>query len=88
MQLKTVTITKTPTQKYCASLLFDTEQATPEVVPRVKVTGVDLGLKDFCITHDGVKTSKYANPSHLKKHEKIFSISIACNIPNFNCSKC
>ena len=69
-QLKTVTITKTPTQKYYASLLFDTEQETPEVVPRVKVTGVDLGLKDFCITHDGVKTSKYANPRHLKKHEK------------------
>ncbi|MGK7881274.1 MAG: RNA-guided endonuclease InsQ/TnpB family protein [Crocosphaera sp.] len=69
-QLKTVTITKTPTGKYYASLLFDTEQETPEVVPRVKVTGIDLGLKDFCITHDGEKTSKYANPRHLTKHER------------------
>ncbi|MDJ0580563.1 RNA-guided endonuclease TnpB family protein [Crocosphaera sp.] len=69
-QLKTVTITKTPTGKYYASLLFDTEQETPEVVTSGKVTGIDLGLKDFCLTHNGEKTSKYANPKHLKKHEK------------------
>jgi putative transposase len=69
-QLKTVTITKTPTGKYYASLLFDTEQKTPEVVVTGKVVGIDLGLKDFCITHDGQKTSKYSNPKHIKKHEK------------------
>jgi putative transposase len=69
-QLKTVTITKTPTGKYYASLLFDTEQETPEVVTSGKVTGIDLGLKDFCIIHDGDKTSKYPNPKHLKKYEK------------------
>lgn len=32
--------------------------------------GIDLGLVDFAITHDGEKTSKYANPKHLAKHEK------------------
>ncbi|MGB3509314.1 MAG: RNA-guided endonuclease TnpB family protein [Microcoleaceae cyanobacterium] len=69
-QLKTVTITKTPTGKYYASLLFDTEQETPKVVVTGKVVGIDLGLKDFCITHDGNKTSKYANPKHFKKHQK------------------
>ena len=69
-ELKTVTITKTPTGKYYASLLFDTKQETPEVVVTGKVVGIDLGLKDFCIAHDGEKTSKYANPRHLKKHEK------------------
>jgi putative transposase len=65
-QLKTVTITKTPTRKYYASLLFDTEQKTPEVVVTCKVVGIDLGLKDFCITHDGQKTSiiRY-NPQQL-----------------------
>jgi putative transposase len=31
---------------------------------------LDLGIKDFCIAHDGTKTSKYANPRHFKKHEK------------------
>ncbi|PSF33074.1 transposase [Aphanothece hegewaldii CCALA 016] len=69
-QLKTVTITKTPTGKYYASLLFDTEQETPELVVTGKTIGIDLGLKDFCITHDGQKTSKFANPRHIKKHEK------------------
>ena len=68
--LKTVTITKTPTGKYYASLLFDTKQETPEVVVTGKVIGIDLGIKDFAITHDGNKTSKYNNPKHLKKHEK------------------
>jgi putative transposase len=69
-KLKTITITKTPTGKYYASLLFDTKQETPEVVVTGKVVGIDLGLKDFCLTHDGEKTSKYTNPRHLKKHEK------------------
>ncbi|NEN90781.1 MAG: IS200/IS605 family element transposase accessory protein TnpB [Okeania sp. SIO3H1] len=69
-QLKTVTITKTPTRKYYASLLFDTELETPEVVVTGKVIGIDLGLKDFCITHNGEKTSKYTNPKHFKKHQK------------------
>ncbi len=69
-QLKTVTITKTTTRKYYASLLFDTEQKTPEVVLTGKVVGIDLGLKDFCITHDGSKTSKYTNLKHLKKHQR------------------
>lgn len=35
-----------------------------------KIQGVDLGIKDFAIVHDGTKTSKYANPRHIKKHEK------------------
>lgn len=69
-QLKTVTITKTHTGKYYASLLFDTEQETPEVVIAGKIIGIDLGIKDFCVTHNGDKTSKFANPRHIKKHEK------------------
>ncbi|AFY77199.1 transposase, IS605 OrfB family, central region [Pleurocapsa sp. PCC 7327] len=68
--LKTVTLTKTPTGKYYASLLFDTKQETPKVVVTGKVIGIDLGVKDFAITHDGSKTSKYNNPRHIKKHEK------------------
>ncbi len=69
-QLKTVTITKTTTGKYYASLLFDTKQKNPEIVLTGKVVGIDLGLKDFCVTHDGSKTSKYTNPKHLKKHQR------------------
>ncbi|WP_375341109.1 transposase [Okeania sp. SIO2B3] len=49
---------------------IDTEQKIPEVIVTGKVLGIDLGLKDFCIIHDGYKTSKYANPKHFKKHQK------------------
>ncbi len=35
-----------------------------------KVVGIDLGIKDFAITYDGEKTSKYPNPKHLTKYEK------------------
>src|SRR3712207_8482226 len=35
-----------------------------------KVAGIDLGLKDFAIVNDGVKTVLYANPKHLAKHER------------------
>lgn len=34
------------------------------------MAGIDLGLKDFAIVNDGVKTSKYPNPKHLAKHER------------------
>ncbi|OKH17932.1 transposase, partial [Hydrococcus rivularis NIES-593] len=68
--LKTVTLTKTPTGKYYASLLFDTKQEPPKVVVTGKVIGINLGVKDFAITHDGSKTSKYNNPRHIKKYKK------------------
>jgi putative transposase len=55
--LKTVTIIKTSTGKYYASLLFDTKQEIPSLVVTGKVIGIDLGIKDFAITHDGNKTS-------------------------------
>ena len=69
-KLKTVTISKTPTGKYYASLLFDTEAKYPDVVITGKVIGIDLGLKDFAITNDNEKTRKYPNPRHIKKHER------------------
>ncbi len=69
-KLKTVTLSKTSTGKYYASLLFETEQKAPEVVITGKVIGIDLGIKDFAITNDGQKTSKYSNPRHIKKHER------------------
>jgi putative transposase len=80
-ELKTVTISKTKTDKYYASLLFDNglpERATqaPESnsgdAPSSKssnegkVLGIDLGISSYCVTSDG---SKYDNPRHIKKHE-------------------
>jgi putative transposase len=69
-ELKTVTISRTPSGKFYASLLFDTNQDVPEPIITGKVIGIDLGIKDFAITFDGDKVSKYLNPSHTKKHER------------------
>jgi putative transposase len=67
--IKTVTITKDSSNKYFASILYELEACFISGNGD-KIIGLDLGIKDFCIAHDGVKTSKYANPRHFKKHEK------------------
>lgn len=74
--IKTVTISMTPSGKYYASVLMelDGDSLTPNTVETpwqdVCTAGIDLGLKDFAIVNDGIKTSKYANPKHLAKHER------------------
>ena len=74
-KIKTVTITKTKTEKYYASILFENEEAEPKISdvgaasPQDlgKAIGLDLGLTHFLITSEG---SKYDNPRHFKKHER------------------
>ncbi len=63
--IKTVTISKTPTGKYFASVLVDNHIAIPEkpILESNKTIGLDLGLKDFVITSNGIK---YENPKYLK----------------------
>ena len=68
--IKTVTVSMTPAGKYYASVLMEMEGDSPTPSADGKVAGIDLGLKDFAIVNDGVKTSKYANPKHLAKHER------------------
>jgi putative transposase len=68
--IKTVTVSMTPSGKYYASVLMELDGGSPVVSTDGKVSGIDLGLKDFAIVHDGVKTSKYPNPKHLAKHER------------------
>ena len=67
--IKTVTISKTPAEKYFASILCETEDSSQDN-PGGKTLGIDLGLKDFAIVHDGEEVTKYSNPRHLKRHEK------------------
>ncbi|WP_192816691.1 RNA-guided endonuclease InsQ/TnpB family protein [Baaleninema simplex] len=69
-KIKTVTVSMTSSGRYFASVLCELEGDAPSPSPEGKVAGVDLGLKDFAIVNDGVKTSKYANPRHLEKHER------------------
>ncbi|WP_342563053.1 IS200/IS605 family element RNA-guided endonuclease TnpB [Paenibacillus sp. FSL R7-0345] len=63
--IKSCTISKTPTGKYYAALLVDTD-----ILPLLKLDtkmGVDLGLKDFAITSHG---EFIPNPKYLRKSEK------------------
>lgn len=64
-KISSVTIHKFPSGKYYVSILVE----KPDFIPFAKtgaVIGIDLGIKDFCITSDGVK---YKNPHFLKKSE-------------------
>lgn len=82
-KIKTVTVSKTPSGKYLASILTEIEveccgqedsfpQTLAENPATVegKIYGIDLGLKHFAVVTDGEKVSKYDNPRHLAKHEK------------------
>ena len=68
-KIKTVTVTKDSSDKYFASIIYEVEACFISNGGD-KITGLDLGIKDLIITHDGTKTSKYNNPRHFKKHEK------------------
>ena len=55
--VKTVTISRTTTNKYFISILVDTKKELPKKkqIKESTAIGVDLGIKDFAITSDGVK---------------------------------
>jgi putative transposase len=77
-KIKTVTVSKTPSGKYLASILTvsvaggqrPTVEGENPVISEGKIYGVDLGLKHFAVVTDGEKVSFYDNPKHLAKHEK------------------
>ena len=66
--IKTVTISKTPDQKYFVSILVDDgrDAIAPSSIEG-KAVGIDVCLLDFAATSDG---SKYNNPKHWNKHFK------------------
>ncbi|NEO46804.1 RNA-guided endonuclease TnpB family protein [Moorena sp. SIO3I6] len=68
--IKTVTISMTPSGKYFASILTELEGDNHKPCHDGKIAGLDLGIKDFAIVNDGYKTSKFANPRYYYKHEK------------------
>ncbi|WP_334952404.1 RNA-guided endonuclease InsQ/TnpB family protein [Nostoc sp.] len=75
--IKTVTVSKTSSGKYLASILTEVEGVSTPLNtsenPRFsegKIYGIDLGLKHFAVVTDGEKVSFYDNPKHLAKHEK------------------
>jgi putative transposase len=62
---KNVTVTKTKSGKYFASVQCEVE--TPDPIPHDGEVGIDLGLKSFLVTSDGEKID---HPRHLQKSEK------------------
>ena len=64
--IKSATISVTPTGKYFVSILCDTKEESPTKAPIKESTtiGVDLGIKDFCITSEG---EVFENPKYLRK---------------------
>ena len=64
-KIKNVTIRRAPTGKYFLSIIC---RLGIQELPKIdKKIGLDVGIKDFCITSDGVIIS---NPKHFRKSEK------------------
>ena len=64
-QIKSATVSQVPSGKYYVSVLVETEH---EELPHTKQNiGLDLGIKDLCITSD---ERKYENPKTIKKYER------------------
>lgn len=65
--IKSSTISRTPTGKYFISILVDTGKEFPKKCKIKEKTsiGIDLGIKDFLITSNGEKVS---NPKYLRNH--------------------
>jgi len=65
-QIKTVTVKRSPSGKYFASVLVDDNIELPVSAPieHDKTLGIDVGISHFAITSDG---DKIDNPNHLKQ---------------------
>lgn len=64
-QIKSATISQVPSGKYYVSVLVETgHEKLPHIDHNI---GLDLGIKDLCITSNG---EKYENPKTIKKYEK------------------
>ena len=71
--VKSINITKTPSNKYYVNMLVEKE-FTPKS-KSVKVSGIDLGIKDFAIitsgtAHKNYNSVKVLNPKYLVKSQR------------------
>ncbi len=62
-RIKEITISKTPTSKYFASLIVDNGIELPEKQPYSQVLGIDTGIKTFITCSDG---QTFENNRYLK----------------------
>lgn len=68
-KIKNVTISRTPSGKYFASILVETPAniIEPKKPSKKKAVGIDLGIKTFAVLSTG---EEIANPKHLKQSLK------------------
>ena len=64
-QIKSATVSQAFSGKYYLSILVETEHK--ELAHTNDSIGIDLGIKDLCITSDG---KKYENPEIIRRYEK------------------
>lgn len=64
-EIKSATVSQASSGKYFVSVLVETEHV--EMSYAEGNMGLDLGIKDLCITSNG---EKYGNPKTIKKYEK------------------
>lgn len=61
--IKTVTISRTSTDKYFISILVENNKQYVEILKPIKAVGIDLGIKTFAVCSDG---TEYTNPRYLR----------------------
>lgn len=78
-QIKTVTVSKTPTNKYFVSILIDNQNELPKKKPIIEQTcvGIDLGIKTLAILSNGkqFENSKFFRTSstNLRRQQRSLS---------------
>lgn len=65
-KLKSIVVSRTKTDKYFASCLFETGEPIPEKKPITKAVGIDLGIKNFAVLSDGTKID---NPKFFRRSQ-------------------
>ena len=67
-KIKSATVSQVPSGKYYVSILAEIKHK--ELPHKNENIGLDLGIKDLCITSDGIR---YENPKIIKKYERKLS---------------
>ena len=69
-QIKTVTISVTPSGKYYAAIGLDLGEQEVATSTEGAVLGIDLGLKDYVTCHNGKDSWSAKHPKWLKRHQR------------------
>ena len=69
-QIKTVTISVTPSGKYYAAIGLDLGETEISSSTKGKILGIDLGLKDYVTCHNGKDSWSVKHPKWLKRRQR------------------